>query len=32
MVAIAQPPAGDAKPGDQYGEKITQMELLTSQT
>jgi len=22
-VAIAQPPAGDAKPGDQYGEKIT---------
>jgi DNA-directed RNA polymerase subunit F len=23
IVANAQPPAGDAKPGDQYGEKIT---------
>jgi Domain of unknown function (DUF4920) len=23
LVAIAQPPAGDAKPGDWYGEKIT---------
>jgi len=23
MIANAQPPAGDAKPGDQYGEKIT---------
>ena len=23
IVAVAQPPAGDAKPGDQYGEKIT---------
>ena len=23
LVAVAQPPAGDAKPGDQYGEKIT---------
>lgn len=23
MVAYAQPPAGDAKPGDWYGEKIT---------
>jgi DNA-directed RNA polymerase subunit F len=23
VVANAQPPAGDAKPGDQYGEKIT---------
>ena len=23
VIANAQPPAGDAKPGDQYGEKIT---------
>lgn len=29
LLAVAQPPAGDAKPGETYGEKITATDALS---